>query len=336
MLTLGSALALLGLVALSIPVVIHLIRPQTGTPVWFGSIRLLKQLAVKQTRRTKIERWILLFLRIVIITVATLVMAQSLWQSADKFAPERLAILTPDWLAQADEAMIEAMAKDHDEVVLLDESQQYGAYWSRLAQLDKTRSAHYEFVVYGSKNLHDWWQTHRPVLTRPIQWQLLPPVVRDKTPKLTAAVIATNAEHSLLLTQALSELGFDVAKADNADVVIDLVGSYVATNAEQQVVKAASLLQSIQQPDLVYGVKQLLAPTLGLTHFDANGLDTRWLTTKVDENLYGNKQPYFVALNQYLLYLLLVLWALERVLAEYGLNWRRNVQEDAKGKADAS
>ncbi len=64
---------LFGLIALLIPIVIHLFSFRTNKKVLFSDIRWLKQIQERTSQRTKVQNWLLLFVRL--LTIAFLVIA---------------------------------------------------------------------------------------------------------------------------------------------------------------------------------------------------------------------------------------------------------------------
>ena len=80
---------LLGLLASSIPVIIHLINLRKLKKVEFSTLRFLKEIQKTKIRRVKLKQWILLLLRVLIITFLVLSFARptlesELWGGASK------------------------------------------------------------------------------------------------------------------------------------------------------------------------------------------------------------------------------------------------------------
>ena len=94
---------LLGLLAIAIPVAIHLISRGRGRRVLIGNIELVR--AARRTRATalRLTQWLLLLLRITIIVVATLLLAQLALQGNDSADPGA-SYVTPGWLRSATDA----------------------------------------------------------------------------------------------------------------------------------------------------------------------------------------------------------------------------------------
>ena len=91
---------LLGLLAIAIPVVIHLISRGRGRRVLIGNIELVR--AARQSRVTalRLTEWLLLLLRIAIVVVATLLLARLALQGIGDAEPGT-SYVTPGWLRSA-------------------------------------------------------------------------------------------------------------------------------------------------------------------------------------------------------------------------------------------
>ena len=94
---------LLGLLALAIPVAIHLISRGRGRRVAIGNIELVR--AARQTRVTslRLTQWLLLLLRVLIIIIATLMLARLALQGMGS-ADGDVSYVTPGWLRIASDA----------------------------------------------------------------------------------------------------------------------------------------------------------------------------------------------------------------------------------------
>ncbi len=94
---------LAGLLALAIPVAIHLISRGRGRRVLVGNIELVR--AARQTRVTslRLTQWLLLLLRLAIVVVATLLLAGLVLQGMGS-AGANASYVTPGWLRAATDA----------------------------------------------------------------------------------------------------------------------------------------------------------------------------------------------------------------------------------------
>jgi hypothetical protein len=93
---------LLGLLALAVPVAIHMISRGRGRRVLIGNIELLR--AARQTRVTtlRLTQWLLLLLRVLIVLVATLLLARLAVQGLGS-VDAGVSYVTPGWLRAATE-----------------------------------------------------------------------------------------------------------------------------------------------------------------------------------------------------------------------------------------
>jgi hypothetical protein len=94
---------LVGLLAIAIPVAIHLISRGRGRRVLIGNIELVR--AARQSRVTalRLTQWPLLLVRIAIVVVATLLLARLALQGIDS-AEAGVSYVTPGWLRAATDA----------------------------------------------------------------------------------------------------------------------------------------------------------------------------------------------------------------------------------------
>lgn len=94
---------LFGLLTLAIPVAIHMISRGRGRRVLIGNIELVR--AARQTRVTtlRLTQWLLLLLRMLIVIVATLLLARLALQGMGS-ADADVSYVTPGWLYSATDA----------------------------------------------------------------------------------------------------------------------------------------------------------------------------------------------------------------------------------------
>ena len=91
---------LFGLLAIAIPVVIHLISRGRGRRVLIGNIEFVRD--ARQTRVTalRLTQWLLLLLRVLIVIAATLLLARLALQGLGSAEPD-VSYVTPGWLRSA-------------------------------------------------------------------------------------------------------------------------------------------------------------------------------------------------------------------------------------------
>jgi len=96
-----NPIALLGLLSLIIPILIHLFNPSRGKTILIGNIQLIAKAKNLRVTEVKIKQWLLLVTRLLILLILTLIVID-LVQIKDKSpANSRHAFVTPNWLEQA-------------------------------------------------------------------------------------------------------------------------------------------------------------------------------------------------------------------------------------------
>lgn len=98
--TLQSKTALFTLLALLVPLVIHLLSKSRGTLVPFAHIAFIKQRKQRPMQQIRLVQRILLFLRMMILLLATLILAHVFYLSQAEPA-QRQILLSPHWLSHA-------------------------------------------------------------------------------------------------------------------------------------------------------------------------------------------------------------------------------------------
>lgn len=185
MIELLSPWALVGLAALTVPLLIHLIRHRTAAVVKVGSVRFLKKTASAVSKRLQLTEWLLLLLRIAILSLLTLLLAEPVWRSTPHSEPAAgWALINPElyyhttdpsffslldslhhsglelrWLAAGFPPFAEG-----DSLVADTES-----VWSLLAEADARLPAGAPLCVLTSHRLTAV-RGSRPTLYRPVQW----------------------------------------------------------------------------------------------------------------------------------------------------------------------
>src|SRR5688500_13785261 len=69
---------LVGLAAVSIPLVIHLLHRQRTTPVQWGAMQFLLESPLQLKRRKKVDHWLLMLLRMAVIALLVFALARPL------------------------------------------------------------------------------------------------------------------------------------------------------------------------------------------------------------------------------------------------------------------
>jgi hypothetical protein len=69
---------LIGLAAVSIPIIIHLLHRQRTTPVQWGAMQFLQESPLQLKRRKKVDHWLLMLLRMAVIALLVMALARPL------------------------------------------------------------------------------------------------------------------------------------------------------------------------------------------------------------------------------------------------------------------
>lgn len=173
---------LLGLLAIAIPVAIHLISRGRGRRVLIGNIELVR--AARRTRVTapRLTEWLLLLLRVMIFVVATLLLARLALQGMGS-VDAGVRYVTPGWLSAATDAersellAIEPAARvlaagypraaEHEPVI---PDPDYDI-WPLLAERLSTLRHSGTVDVYAGRGMATFGM-HRPRLPNDINWRL--------------------------------------------------------------------------------------------------------------------------------------------------------------------
>jgi hypothetical protein len=173
---------LFGLLAIAVPVAIHLISRGRGRRVLIGNIELVR--AARQVRVTslRLTDWPLLLLRIAIVVVAALLLARLALQGIDSADPG-VSYVTPGWLRAATPAERDELlssepaarvlaagyppAQDYDPEIV---DPDYDA-WPLLAERLSTLRHAGAVDVYAEPRMAVFG-AHRPQLPNEINWRL--------------------------------------------------------------------------------------------------------------------------------------------------------------------
>ena len=188
---------LLGLLALAIPVAIHLISRGRGRRVLTGNIELVR--AVRQTRVTslRLTQWLLLLLRVLIVIVATLILARLALQGIGSAADDANYV-TPGWLGSATDAERAVAlspatrvltagypeARDYEPGIA---DPDYDA-WPWLAERLSTLQHTGAIDVYAEPGITAFGH-HRPRLPNEINWHLASTAADTEAPQTRGLVV---------------------------------------------------------------------------------------------------------------------------------------------------
>lgn len=173
---------LFGLLALAIPVAVHLISRGRGRRVLVGNIELVR--AARRTRVTalRLTQWLLLLLRVLIVIVATLLLARLALQGMGS-ADGDVSYVTPGWLRSATDAeRAELLSLDPDARVLVAGYPEMRGWepgiadpdydvWPLLAERLSTLRHSGTVDVYTEPRIAAFGH-HRPELPNAVSWHL--------------------------------------------------------------------------------------------------------------------------------------------------------------------
>jgi len=113
-----TPMGLWALLALAIPILIHLFNRSRGRLVRIGHIDLIRQARRLRVTEVKLAQWLLLLLRLGIFTLAALVLA-GLARPGLESSESATAYVSPAWLRTAQPAQIDELHSRHERVFVL-------------------------------------------------------------------------------------------------------------------------------------------------------------------------------------------------------------------------
>ena len=177
-----SPAGLLGMLALAIPIAIHLISSGRGRRVLIGNIELVR--AARQARVTtpRLTEWLLLLLRVLIVIVATLLLAELARQGLGS-VDDDVSYVTPGWLRAAPESeRNQVLSRGSAARVLVEgypQADEFAAagkdfeydVWPLLAERLSTLRHAGAVEVFAENRMHAFGE-RRPALPNELNWQL--------------------------------------------------------------------------------------------------------------------------------------------------------------------
>jgi hypothetical protein len=85
-LMMGIPLLVVGLLAVSIPIIIHLLHRQKTTPLQWGAMQFLLESPLQMKRRKQVDHWILMAIRMALLALLAWLLARPLWNTT-KYNP---------------------------------------------------------------------------------------------------------------------------------------------------------------------------------------------------------------------------------------------------------
>jgi hypothetical protein len=347
-----SPAGLFGLLAIAIPVVIHLISRGRGRRVLIGNIELVR--AARQSRVTalRLTEWLLLLLRMAIVIVATLLLARLALQGTGD-AEQGASYVTPGWLQSAtDSERTELLALEPAARVLAtsypsardyDRETDYPDYdaWPLLAERLGTLRHAGTVDVYAEPRMAAFG-SHRPKLPNAINWRLAAAATEPVALASGGLVIHDNdrvdearqLERALVALKRyrLPQLAWETCLSDDVTCT-GRSGDWVAwlADAEPPGNIEDTRLYRPQDPTWPAAMSDPLYPEVLLDALLSDGQQRQlWqaLPVSVDVLSTGAESPGSVPLpnrpqHLWLGLLLVALWAVERLLSE-----RRRAADD--------
>ncbi|NQZ06192.1 MAG: BatA domain-containing protein [Algicola sp.] len=188
-----SVVALVGLISLVIPILIHLFNPGKGRLVWVGNINLVRMSKKNAVTERRISRWLLLLLRLLIFTLITLLLAQTYFKGDISIGNKTLTVVSPQWLEQASESQKQQVLASGDEVI---ELKGKFSHWSELAQLDQQQSGNVTFEVYTTNHLAGFDSATKAQFDHTINWHTLAGKVERVTEIKKAIVVYARQDYA--------------------------------------------------------------------------------------------------------------------------------------------
>jgi hypothetical protein len=112
--------SLLSLLAIAVPIIIHLINPAKGKLVYIGRIAFLKKTAVSRLLELNIKQWLLLICRILLLFFIALLMAELMLDKPPESVNHPRTYVTQDWVLSA---------SDDELIKLVESNQNAELYW---------------------------------------------------------------------------------------------------------------------------------------------------------------------------------------------------------------
>lgn len=220
MLWFSAPFALFALVALTIPLVIHLLHRHPGKRIKVGSIKFLQESQRHRFKSFRLHEAPLLLLRAALVALLAMLLAQPFWTSPDVTSRHQgvaWALLSSEALAHAQDSPvrdeIDSLKNTGFELRLFapefprlpsysasPESQEIEDYWSLLHELDAILPDSSRLVIFASNQIK-YFRGERPALRANVIWRMLP----ETKPKQWIAEARWLGRDSLLAVAGFSD-----------------------------------------------------------------------------------------------------------------------------------
>ena len=207
MLQLLSPLALFALGALAIPAVLHLWRPPPRT-IRVGTLRFFTAPAVRRLTKLRWRERLLLFVRLLLLTMLALLLAQPIWRKLPPTEPQRWALIEPGVVLEGEplKRFDELTGRGFEPRELApglhrtkgSAREQHPAHvpdvWSLLREVDARLPAGSSVAVFASDRLTSL-RGERPVMQHcTVDWISVPTALTSDARWLRAAEVINEAE----------------------------------------------------------------------------------------------------------------------------------------------
>lgn len=215
------------LLALAIPILIHLFNRSRGRLVRIGHIDLIKQARRITVTEIKLSQWLLLLLRLGIFLLAALILA-GLARPGLQSSTEATVYVSPAWVRTAEPPQIDGLLSQHSRILMLqpefaafdkalaDEIRQIPLetsgiqnIWPLLAERLSLEHHGGSVDIYATDFLQQFGTT-RPALPGPVNWNIThPPSLLQPTEPPVSVTVAHNGERKqevALFSAALTSL----------------------------------------------------------------------------------------------------------------------------------
>ncbi|MGS2719686.1 BatA domain-containing protein [Paraglaciecola aestuariivivens] len=360
---LQSPLALWGLLALLIPLAIHLLSKSRAKIVPFAHLALITVKASPRLRQLRLTQWLLLLLRSLLLLIATFVLAQLYWQTGQTSNHPHI-LLTQDWLEHASDTERSQLLEQYSvaNFTLLDQanlaltSQQISQWpkppstaevsplnvWEKVEQYAAQLPKQTPVIVYSTNRLSQFLGNKLPSVSK-LNWQIksLPSNEREQRfqasvlvlfeevsapsmPYVKAAFDALNTHQQIELAvqySDLSKLNADI----KTDVILNLSTAELAKDitSSQASLIGMNQLGALEQPDFPLVLFDLLFnQPLQNGYFQNARLSEQQIimsspANTVQQNPIKSPNPHTQALHLWLILLLVMIFAAERLLSEW-------------------
>lgn len=293
---LQSPLAMLGLLALLIPLCIHLLSKARPRVVAFAHIAFIKVTTSPVLRQLRLTQLILLGLRMLMLLLATLILAQVFWYSTDQQFKSHI-LVSEDWLQHATDTEKQKLidqVNDSDLVLLGTQNRSINStelaqwstdkqlnsalnIWSKVADYAEQLSGNETINVYTTNRLQQFIGGRVP-LSEWVEWHVKNVEVESMTHAytVTVKVIYDSGSESLLVylrgafevinTHKNVDLKVDYVSNEKSkdeskptltyDRIIDLSEQGLAQPQHQHITQAE--LANIKQADFVFTLARML------------------------------------------------------------------------------